>query len=80
MKELLIKSALGLLSRERWGHPWLFLKGSSIKAIFFPGYHKSRMGGGGYQTGNLSNSAGNLTHQSLKKHSNTGFLLPKLIT
>lgn len=45
LKELLIKSALGLLSRERWERLWLFLKGSSTKAIFFSGYHKSRIGG-----------------------------------
>lgn len=43
--ELLIKSALGLLSRERWECLWLFLKGSSTKAIFFSGYHKCRIGG-----------------------------------
>lgn len=74
--ELLIKSALGLLSRERWECLWLFLKGSSTKAIFFSGYHKCRIGGKKPQAGNFSNSAGNLTHQSLKKHSNEGFYFP----
>lgn len=80
MKELLIKSALGLQSRERWGLWWLFLKGSSIKAFFFPGYHRSRIEEKKKKTGNLSSSVGNLTHLPLKKHSLIGFLLPKLIT
>lgn len=34
LKELLIRSALGLLNREGWESQWLFLKGSSIKAFF----------------------------------------------
>lgn len=77
LKELLINSSLGLLSRKRWECLWLFLKGSSTKAIFFSGYHKSRIEEGKKpQTGNFSNSAGNLTHQSLKKHSNAGFYFP----
>lgn len=46
LKELLINSSLGLLSRKKWECLWLFLKGSSTKAIFFSGYHKSRIEGG----------------------------------
>lgn len=77
LKELLIKSALGLLNRV----PVVVFKGFLYKGFFFfPGYHRSGIGKRKPQTGNLSNSAGNLTHQCLKKHSNTGFLLLKLIT